>query len=378
MSNKKCDYNCSTIVKWAVGATGILGLVMLLMLITYHCKVTSILDNSIKENNKIIQSIEVISKKTGKHYFVVKNNDLLKNTDNIHKDNHSDFLQQYYITQNNWLNIWLTILAIILGILAIAAPIIGMRFFDSKKDDIDKLINEAKGLQKQLSKSLKSSDETMKDIEDRSKEVIKELQEDSMKGNTYLNKIIEQEKRKEVQEYTQKARRYIINHKYNEAIDVLTKSLEIDSNDLLSLNYIGFCYYRLQDLDTSLEFMNRAMSLNPKDSSILNLLGSLYIQLEQYDKAINYLKEAISVRDDDSYHYNLSEAYIKNRDFTQAKEALNIFMNKAKNPYIFNDDKDDWEGILNSSKKMKHVSDIKNIIGKLAVIDRKDEFSDWR
>ena len=47
------------------------------------------------------------------------------------EENYRDFLKEYYTAQSNWLTMWITFLAIILGAVGIAAPIM---LADKKKE----------------------------------------------------------------------------------------------------------------------------------------------------------------------------------------------------------------------------------------------------
>ena len=99
----------------------------------FNSKVFEVLEASIQNNNDIISQITVDKKKR-----VVITPALVQQIKNFQSVKNDDFMRSYYETQSNWLNMWLTILTIVLGILAVVLPVCFMKFYEDKKKDIEK------------------------------------------------------------------------------------------------------------------------------------------------------------------------------------------------------------------------------------------------
>lgn len=75
----------------------------------FNSKVFEVLEASIQNNNDIISQITVDKKKR-----VVITPALVQQIKNFQSVKNDDFMRSYYETQSNWLNMWLTILTIVL------------------------------------------------------------------------------------------------------------------------------------------------------------------------------------------------------------------------------------------------------------------------
>ena len=145
---------------------------------------------------------------------------------------------------------------------------------------------------------------------------------------------------------------YYMIGKHKEASEYLTKALELDSDNIESLKsknmleikqkiralgldsnnaegwgLLGFSYYNLGKYADAIQYLTRAIELNTNDteilSEILRGLGSSYAMLGKYKEAIEYLSKCLKFnpRVVDTW-YELGMAYYANGQYKEAKECF--------------------------------------------------------
>ena len=271
-------------------------------------------------------------------------------------DSYQNFLANYYTTQSNWLNTWLTILAISMGVMGIAVPII----LADRKKDIEDTIKNAKetieGLKAELTKAIESNivatDDKLTNMDNKLKEV-----------HEYVAKAKESENKAKASSLFLEGNRYHAEKKFDEAIENYTKAIKLNGNFKEAYNNRGVSYVDTGDYFSAIKDYEKVMEINSNDTDAYNNRGIAYIKQKKYSLAIADFNKIIEL--DSNFvkaYYNLAEAYIFNKEFDKALETLNQFQQKEKKPYIYNDDYDLWLDELNKSTQDAIVQQIIEII----------------
>ncbi len=80
----------------------------------------------------------------------------------------------------------------------------------------------------------------------------------------------------------------------------LLKALELDPEQALILNYLGYSWVdQKMNLKRGLELIKKAVSLKPEDGYIVDSLGWAYYRLGQYREAVRYLERAVELTPED-------------------------------------------------------------------------------
>ena len=112
-------------------------------------------------------------------------------------------------------------------------------------------------------------------------------------------------------------------NRYEEAIECLDNSFELDHTFTPSLNAKGIALTHLKRFDVALACYDEALFLNPKDFTALKLKGDLLLrEFKDYKKAIKYFEKAIKIDSDDAILWgNLAEAYLNIGDVNKGLEC---------------------------------------------------------
>ncbi len=89
---------------------------------------------------------------------------------------------------------------------------------------------------------------------------------------------------------------------YAEALDSFIELGHIYQKNATIFNYIGLCYYHLDNYDHALKNYNRASSLSPFYATPLHNMGVIYLEKNNYETALEYFSKAIACeKEDDPY-----------------------------------------------------------------------------
>ena len=109
--------------------------------------------------------------------------------------------------------------------------------------------------------------------------------------------------------------------KYDEAIKIFEKILEIDSKNLSALNSLGRTYHEKRESVKAEKYYLRALEINNLSFYVLNNIAGFYREELNYNKAINYYEHALSVNPNNAYIYNnLSKIYFDLNNHKEAKK----------------------------------------------------------
>ena len=91
---------------------------------------------------------------------------------------------------------------------------------------------------------------------------------------------------------------------YNSALDPLKKAAALQPNDSASYSELGYAYKNLSNLDEALKAFRQAVRLKPDKPGVHYEMGWIYNDQSRYSEAVNSLKLAISYRADYAEAHN--------------------------------------------------------------------------
>ena len=114
----------------------------------------------------------------------------------------------------------------------------------------------------------------------------------------------------------------------DQCIQTMQTIIRLDPENAGALNYLGYTYAEMEiKLDEALDLITRAMDLKPNDPYITDSLGWVYYQRQDYEKAVHFLELAAELSKFESIiASHLADAYVKNGQKAKAlvtyKKAL--------------------------------------------------------
>lgn len=116
--------------------------------------------------------------------------------------------------------------------------------------------------------------------------------------------------------------------KYQISLKYLLEAFKLESDNLLLLFDIGYCYEKLGQIKKSIDFYNKYLDKEPFSENAWYNLGILYSKADMFDKAVEAYEFALAINPEFSLAYfNLANAYSNNEDYLKAiinyKEYLN-------------------------------------------------------
>ncbi len=111
--------------------------------------------------------------------------------------------------------------------------------------------------------------------------------------------------------------------KQSEAIARMEKVLEMQSDHVEALNYLGYIWADNNvHLDKALVYINKAITLKPDNGFIMDSLGWVYFRMGELEKARTALEQAIILQPEDPYiHEHMGDIYQKTGQKDKALEA---------------------------------------------------------
>jgi tetratricopeptide (TPR) repeat protein len=121
---------------------------------------------------------------------------------------------------------------------------------------------------------------------------------------------------------------YVKDGKYNEAVPVLTKALEVNKRAYHSLYALSVAQYNLKLLPEAVDQMRRAITLNQSSINANLWLGMLLRYSSKLDEAETYLKQADHLASSKSAdaHWQLALLYDKLKRHKEAADHLEMFL----------------------------------------------------
>lgn len=117
---------------------------------------------------------------------------------------------------------------------------------------------------------------------------------------------------------------------YDKATEDLSKALELDPQNAVILNYLGYMWIdQGKNIEQGYDYIKQAVVLRPNDGAIVDSLGWVYYKRGKFDVAVRYLEKAVSLMPDDAtINMHLGDVYHKlgrtNEARVQWRRALDI------------------------------------------------------
>ncbi len=130
------------------------------------------------------------------------------------------------------------------------------------------------------------------------------------------------------------------NSQIDDALNILNKIIESESDNFHVLNSLGFIILNLKnDIELARNYFLRALKLNPNYLDSINNLGVCHLKSNEFDEAENSFKKAIEL---EQYNYpeayqNLATLYIIRENFVL---ALQILKKAKENGVMISDSSD--------------------------------------
>lgn len=303
------------ILKYAVCTYGLLCITMISLTIWQYYSVRTLVEDNIVANKHFIETLTIVNDDTNQSYHVATN-DIIKSIDDKQKYEYKQFLEKYFEHQSYYLNFWLSMLAIVIGIFAIIIPICFVKFSDDKRKELDRIIRDCRKQKEQTTVNIAEMQKQLEQVERLAKEV---------KANSMLTWV--------------SADIYLKN--YDKALNTINSSIEI-MKTIQNLTLRAQVYSEQKDYINALKDLKECLKFG-KTANMLYNLECCYASMGEYEKAKEYALESI---DKDKKiignYYNLTEIYIMLGDIYEALEALKEFICRENDPYIFEDDKEKW------------------------------------
>lgn len=401
---KQCNYkekcNVGKILTISICSFVIVSILMFIMVFVYYKQMQNKFEESINNTTKIVSHLQI---KKEKDKNLIISTDLENLVSNLKHNDYDQFLREYYTIQIHWLNFWLTILTILLGILGIAIPICFIKFYEGKKEEISDLIQENKTVLERMKEEVKEVEkkkETMTKDLDEVKRYVEHAAESEKRIKASKNFIlaIQERKKKNYKEslelinkainlfpknidfILEKANVLYDMKDFNSAIVIYEQVLQKKINVSIYNSYAS-SLAELKKFDQAIAIFDKAIKLDPKNYRLLSNRGTCFIEKNNITEAIKDFNKALSLVQDKEDHavllYNITECYLRNKDFIKALNYLLKFKDLAEKPFIYDDDKPKWLNYIKEDLGKKEVSEIANLINDLKIKKRiDDEFED--
>lgn len=329
------------VLQWAILANTIVYVIIVGCFIWQNITTRNLVEETIISNQRIMETISIVSDKTGQHFSIATNN-IIKPLEDTQKYEYKKFLEKYLERQSYYLNFWLSMLAIVLGIFAVIVPICFVKFAEDKKKELDLLIRGCKKQKAKTEVNVKQMEDKLTKVEEMTKEV---------KANTMISWLPFD----------------VMNGKLDDALATVNESINIVKT-AENLSARSSIYFKKNDYKNAIKDLEDCMKIK-RNARILGVLGVYYIYINDYENSKKYILESMSLNPQNiNNYYNLAETYIMLGDYTKAIEVLKEFIVKERYPYIYDDDKLKWvQHIQTSPKNEETVQLIKMINEKLHI-----------
>ncbi len=119
--------------------------------------------------------------------------------------------------------------------------------------------------------------------------------------------------------------------RYREAIQLFTKVIDLQPNNVEAYNGRAFASMRLEEYQKAIDDLNKAVTLNPNYEKIYHNLGVIYNKLGEYEKSIFYYNKQIALSpNDETAYFGISNNYAALEE--HQKSVYNLTKAIALNP----------------------------------------------
>ncbi len=127
----------------------------------------------------------------------------------------------------------------------------------------------------------------------------------------------------QAQKHLDKGNELYQNGKYLEAANEFNAAANLEPDNFLVWENLGWAYWRLGKQDVALGIWDNLLKLQPDDTSVMNRIASIYGNVFEYDKAISLLEKSISLKPGQKEaQIGLGKVYLKMADFEKALDKI--------------------------------------------------------
>ncbi len=123
------------------------------------------------------------------------------------------------------------------------------------------------------------------------------------------------------------AEELINQHNYHKAIELLEKNLSYFENEEMFLNFLVRLHLYVGDTQSALNYLNRSLEIEQENLTTLDLSGDVFAKLKDWDQAILSWKK-VSELDEKRYHVwkKIGNLYYEIGEYHEAVQAFNNFL----------------------------------------------------
>lgn len=132
-----------------------------------------------------------------------------------------------------------------------------------------------------------------------------------------------------IKEWIDKGSNYFDKGKFNEAINVYKKALDLEPKNVDVLIKIGLSYRHLEEYETAIDYYDKVLEIEPDNKTALNNIGYVMEVRGEIEDAIEMYKKSLEI--DPNYDIplvNLTNIYFDRKEYIKAitvfKDALKI------------------------------------------------------
>ena len=147
---------------------------------------------------------------------------------------------------------------------------------------------------------------------------------------------------------------------FNSSINLLSRALKSQPENIYFLNNIGLSYFKKHDLKNAEYYFKRALEINPNYLNVLNNYGNLKKDLNLFNEAVKYFNKALLL-DANSFeiNFNLASTY---QGLGRYKDSIKFFETVLKiNPNFTKADRN-LSSMMSYTDDNKHFLDMKKKI----------------
>jgi Tfp pilus assembly protein PilF len=123
-------------------------------------------------------------------------------------------------------------------------------------------------------------------------------------------------------------------HRWRDAIRLLKENLPLVEKHSKLLWNLGWCYFKLERMDSAQKYLTKALQLAPKNHACKFALGAVYLEKKRYKKAQSILSEALQLKESYTARICLAFAYLAQGKIEDAekthREGINLKPKKSR------------------------------------------------
>lgn len=335
--NERKYYNPSKILAVAIISFIVVCSITIFSFLRCMNNVKEIQKDNLKQIEMLVESIEIHSSKDKFNLNI--NKEEYDKISTITDNEYNNFLVQYNEIQANWLNIWLTILGLALAFLGLIVPICFMKLYEDKKNEMDKVIQEAKEQKDKAEVSIGNVQVQLSQINIKSESLSNELsvakshEEQIARDLDSVKKYLDEtrENADRVSKDVEEIKKYV-----NES-----KALSKYNNALIKLSEAKYENRKCDDTkyEEALGLLLDANRLCPNNSEYLYSIGNLCTFTKKYKLAIEYLTNSVKLKETSKAYTDLSVAYINcdelDKSLLCSNKVLELPHNHSQEIFIY-------------------------------------------